>query len=444
MINITNNIEAKKVDDILINKYLIPELILIENAANAILNSLDLDKYNDIIVICGPGNNGADGLALARLLNMKNKNVKLICPYNKTIHYDICKKLQIKFIDKIENCDLIIDAIFGTGIDKKIDDPYKSIIEDVNKNRYKAKLISIDLVTKGLLKVDKLLMLSSFKEEVLNMNIEYEVLDIGVNKYAYTNASNKFLVDKQYIKSITKELNLFASKKDYGISTIVAKKGAAILACKASIKTGAGYTILLSDTDTLQKNMICNNEALNMELEYKIDKKNIAIGPNMGLDENNILYITENIDKDLIIDADLITILSKNKDIIKKLNENCIITPHIVEFCRLTGETLDSLISNPFDALKRFKNDFKGIVVLKGKNNIIYDGKNFYVVNIANSKMARAGMGDTLLGIISSYKAQGYSSLHACILGVYKQAEVGELLAKNNDVVTPTMLIDKL
>ncbi|VWL85509.1 bifunctional ADP-dependent NAD(P)H-hydrate dehydratase/NAD(P)H-hydrate epimerase [Oceanivirga miroungae] len=444
MINITNNEESKNIDNILINEYKIAEIILIENAANAILNSLDLDKYESFIIACGPGNNGADGLALARLLNMKNKEVKLICPYNKTIHYDICKNLNIEFIEKVEYTDIIIDALFGTGINDEIKSPYKEIIEDINNNRHKAKLISIDLITEGLDNVDEVLMLSSYKENMLYMDVKNRVLNIGVNKKYYKKASNKYIVDEDFIKSITKKISIFASKKDFGRNTIVAKKGAALLATRASIRCGAGYTTLLSDAVTLDKNLIINNEALNKEINYEIEEKVIAIGPNIGLEDENIEFIEKNLEKDLIIDADMITVLSKHKEYIPLLNENTILTPHYVEFCRLTGDSLDSLVSNPFEALKRFKTHFKGVVVLKGKNNIIYDGNNFYVVNLGNSKMAKAGMGDTLLGMISSYKAQGYSSLNASIIATYKQAKVGKELSEKHESISASMIIDNL
>lgn len=444
MINITNREESKKIDEFLISKYEIPETVLIENSANSILNNIYIEKYNNYIVVCGPGNNGADGLALARLLNMKNKNVKIICPYNNNINYNICKNLNLEFINEVEHTDVIIDAIFGTGLTKKIENPYKKIINDINSNKNYQKLISIDLITEGLENVDEVLMLSTYKEEILYKDVKQKVLDIGINREYYKNSSNKFLVDEEYINKIIKKINIFHHKGNFGKNVIVAKKGAALLATRASIKSGAGYTILLSDADTINKNIIINNEALNEKIKYKINNDTIAIGPNIGVDNKNISFITENIDKNLILDADMLTVLANNKEYIKKLNNNTIITPHYVEFCRLTGENIDSLINNPFESLKRFKNDFKGIVVLKSKNNIIYDGKNFYIVNLGNSKMARAGMGDTLLGIISSYKAQGYNSLEACILGVYVQAKIGSKLSIDNNVVTPSMLIDNL
>ncbi|WP_197407680.1 ADP-dependent NAD(P)H-hydrate dehydratase, partial [Oceanivirga salmonicida] len=128
---------------------------------------------------------------------------------------------------------------------------------------------------------------------------------------------------------------------------------------------------------------------------------------------NNITkeIILKYIDKNLVLDADALTIIAQNKEMIELLNKECIISPHMLEFSRLTGENIESLTLSPFESLKRFKTHFKGIVLLKGKNNIIYDGKNYYIINIGNSKMSNAVMGDTLTGMIASNKAQGYSSL---------------------------------
>ncbi|WP_156286059.1 NAD(P)H-hydrate epimerase [Oceanivirga salmonicida] len=444
MINITNNEESKRIDDILINDYKIPENILMENAARSILEKLDLENNKSFLIIAGPGNNGGDGLALARLLHMKNKKVKIICSENKTIHYEICKNIGIPFITDLEPSDILIDAIFGVGIIGEVSEPYKSLIENINRNKSKfSKIISIDLPSPKL-KTDKVLMLSSYKEQLLYKDIEVELCNIGVNPTLFKNVSNKFLVDKDYIESILIKKNVFSNKGDFGKVGIYAKNGAALLSVKASIRSGAGYTFLLSDAVTINGNLIYNPECINKKIENDIQCDVYAIGPSFGVNNITKEIILKYIDKNLVLDADALTIIAQNKEMIKLLNKECIISPHMLEFSRLTGENIESLTLSPFESLKRFKTHFKGIVLLKGKNNIIYDGKNYYIINIGNSKMANAGMGDTLTGMIASYKAQGYSSLNATILAVYKQAELGMRLSNKYEVINPTTLLNEM
>lgn len=442
MINITNNLESKEIDNILINDYGYTEEILIQMAANNLFNVIDKTKQKYLILV-GPGNNGADGLALAILLHSIGKKVYIWCLKNQSIYYTICKNLKLEFIDEIKNIDIVIDALFGIGVQGKISDEYQNIIDIINSNKENGyKIISIDMVSSNL-QADLVYMLSSYKEALLYSNLEVKLCKIGVNPSIYSKSSNKFLIDKEDIKKIKKEKNIFSNKSDFGRVKIYAKKGAALLATLASKKCGAGYTYLVSDEITKNANLIANPECINSDCDKGIDA--VVIGPNNGVDFDYKSIILANLDKNIVIDADALTYLSINKEVLNILNEKCVLTPHPLEFARLCGGSLDKILDDPFKMLEKFynKTKFKGTIVYKSKNNIITDGNKFYVVNIGNSKMANAGMGDLLTGMIASYLAQGYECVNACIYATYKQAETAMKL-NYKDVINPTDIIKEI
>lgn len=438
MINITNNKESKKIDDILIKNLGFNENILIQKASQALFEKIDKTK-NTYLIVVGPGNNGADGLALAVLLKSINKDVKILCKNNNSVYYNIAKKSNIEFVEDIVECDILIDAIFGVGIQGEIIGYYKELIDKINKNK-NYEIISIDLPS-GNINSDLVLMLSSFKEEMLNSTIPCKVCTIGIDPKTYKKASTKYLVDEEYITSIFRHKNIFSNKSDFGRVKIYAKQGAAILASLASVKCGSGYTYLVTDENTKIANLIKNPECINDETEKATV---IALGPNNGINYDYEKIIMSNLDKKIVIDADALTYLSQNKHLIEKLPKETVLTPHPLEFARISGFSIEEVLNYPFKVLKAFTAHFKGVIILKGKNNIIYNGKFFYVVNIGNSKMANAGMGDLLTGMIASYLAQGYDNTSATIYASYKQAKIGKKLSKTKETVNPMDIINNL
>lgn len=441
---ITNNIESKRIDKILIDNYNFNIDILMENAARSIVEKLLVEPYNSYLIVAGIGNNGGDGLAIARHLKMHNKKVKILCKENNTIQFKIAKSIGLEFVDKIEEVDVIIDAIFGVGFVGELDEYYEKIVNDINETN--SKVYSIDVVTKGI-KADKVFMLSSYKEEMLNFEGEYIICDIGVSKDIYSDVSNKFIVDEEYINKIKPIRKKFSSKIDYGKVYIFAKKGASILSASASIKSGSGYTYLISDEDSIKANLIHNPECINYNINsnYVIEENGvIAIGPANGISEETKSNIINNLDKKMVIDADALSILAKRPDILKKLNENTVLTPHYGEIARILSENVDSLVRDPFNALIKLKIDFRGVVLLKGKNTIIYDGNNFYIINIGTSKMANAGMGDTLTGMIASYIAQGLTVLNATIYAAYRHSKIASIIGEKKEIVNPRDILKEM
>lgn len=363
---------------------------------------------------------------------VNNTEIKLIDKYmlsNSDIIRHIVDKLKKYII--LNNVNKIIYEKKYTIIFENIKREFKNIIYEVGDK-------NIFIINQKQIHI----MIGVFKEDALFEDIEYKVIKLrDVDKAFIEENTDKYIVDDEFIESIKKKRNIFSHKGDFGKVSIYAYKGAGILASSASIKCGSGYTILLSDAETRLANLIKNPECLNYEVEYSHEKDVILLGPNFKNEKYLEKIINDNLEGKMLLDAEAINFLSKNKKIIKKLGKNVILTPHLVEFSRISDFKVDRLFRYPFDCLKSFKIDFRGVILLKGKNTIIYDGNKYYIINIADSRMANAGMGDLLAGMIASYMAQKYSTLNATIYGAYRHSKLASEIAKKKDIVNASDII---
>ena len=467
----------------------IKSIDLMERASKAcvdwIINKFD-NKYN-FKIFCGLGNNGGDGLVIARLLKAENYNIEVF----KINYSDKCtrdflsneKRLrkikEIKFVDVYKNDDLkkidinpnsiIIDAIFGSGLSKPIDGFVADVVYFVNKSN--SIKISIDIPS-GLFCEDNS---NNNFENILKANItltfefpklsfmfpensqyigEFEILPIGLNSEFIANSETmKHFIIKEDVKSILKARNKFSHKGNFGHAFLVAgsigRIGAAVLASKACLKTGAGLLtthvpkcgcqILQTILPEAMIDIDENEEIISSFID--ISKYSaVGIGPGIGTQketQNALKLMIQNSCWQMIFDADAINIISENKTWLSFLPKNSIFTPHPKEFERLCGKSI-----NEIDRLEKqleFSRKYSAFVVLKGAHTSIScpDG-NIYFNSTGNPGMATAGSGDVLTGIILSLLVQGYSSKHACILGVYIHGLAGDLAA---DVIGQESLI---
>lgn len=427
-------------------------------------------------IFCGKGNNGGDGLAIARLLSGKKFNVKVFLLKAESYSIDnlqnqkLLKDLGIKISfftihDKIDidNKSVIIDAIFGTGFNKKLDDDWQNIFLQIQKSK-PYKIISIDLPSGFLsdfamqenfpcIKADLVLTFEIPKLALLfpssqNYLKDFTILTIDLDKdirEAYS--SNYFYVDQLMVKNILKPISKFSHKGNFGHTLIIGgsygKIGAPILSAKAALKTGSGlvsvyvpkcgYNIVQS---TLIEVMCITDKAENdiTEIPDLSLYNSVAIGMGIGQNtetENAILYCFKNIpNKNFVIDADALNILSKQKNPFAIIPKESILTPHPKELERLIGKW-----NNDFEKIEKVKEIAKQYqinIITKGAYtaSVLSTGE-CYFNSTGNWGMATAGSGDTLSGILASLLGQGYSSHEACILGVYLHGLAGDLAIKN-------------
>lgn len=480
MLKILNAEQIRNADAYTIQHEPISSLDLMERAATQVSQWLinKLLIHQKVAIVCGMGNNGGDGLIVARQLKeygFENIDVFVVKhtdnPSNDfSANYERLKQINniqiieitdIYSIENFEHYDCIVDAILGSGLNKPIQGLIKDIVLEINKT--KAIVVSIDIPT-GLFAEDnsgndlqsiinadftltfELPKLSFLLPEFEFIVGEWIVLPIWLHK-DIINATETFnyFVQKNDISSILRKRPKHSHKGNYGHALLLAgskgKMGAAVLSAKACLKSGVGllttyipqcgYDIMQT---SLPEAMCLTSENINhLENTPTITIYNaIGIGPGIGTESE-----TQNILKNLIqlstvplvIDADAINILSENKTWLSFLPAKSILTPHPKEFERLVGKC-----SNTFERIQKgreFARKFNVYLVLKGAYTAIItpDNKCFFN-STGNPGMATAGSGDVLTGILLSLLAQGYSSFKTCLLGVYLHGLSGDKAAE--------------
>lgn len=446
-------------------------------------------KHRRVVLFCGIGNNGGDGLAVARMLYLKGFDVDVFVNDPKGKFSDDASVnlrrlrdisgISIRRLDQVKEYSfdegtIIIDALFGTGLSRPLDGEWKMIVERLNEKRNIK--ISIDIPS-GLpadgmfdgdfivLEADYTLSFQCWKRGFLHPETgKYTgrviILDIGLSKeYLETTGSDYFVIDGDFVGSIFRPRNEFAHKGNYGKAVIIGgsygKMGAAVLATKSALKTGAGLTFTLAPKCGYEILQTSCPEAMFMEGgdEYinhfdLDDGMTIGVGPGLGTHEDtgkaflNFLKKTSN---SLVLDADALNIISEDKSNLGLLPKGSIITPHPKEFERLFGKTRNSFERS--DLAREKARELNIHIVLKDHHTqvITPNGRVFYNIT-GNAGLAKGGSGDVLTGILTSLLAKGYSEEHACILGVWLHGKAADFAAEKHskESMLHTDVIDEL
>jgi NAD(P)H-hydrate epimerase len=457
----------------------IKSIELMERAANACVNWLieRIEKNNSFAVFCGPGNNGGDGLAIARLLYeygfesrvfyLESERYSEDFSMNKNRLKDY-KEISVSSINndlelaEIYENEIIIDALFGSGLSKPLEGIAAKTIKYLNQ--INCMKIAIDIPS-GLF-ADKTS--RSFKSEIFQADYtlsfqfpklaffmpendtfvgNWQVLDIGLSaEFIQKTETPFYLIESKSASELIRKRPKFAHKGSFGHGLLIAgstgKIGAAVLAGKSALRTGAGLitvhhpksglTIIPIAVPELMSS-IDENENVYSKNPTLFNYNAIAIGPGLGTSkesQNALKLLIQESAVPLVIDADALNILSENKTWLSFFPKNSILTPHIKEFERLAGKA-----KNDFDRLDKqisFSKKYQVYIVLKGAHTSIStpDGKVFFNTS-GNPGMATGGSGDVLTGILLGLKAQNYTSLHAAIFGVFLHGLAGDFAADN-------------
>ena len=481
---------CSNIDKQTIDEYNMPGIILMENAAEQIFINIRT-LGNRYIIFCGNGNNGADGLAIGRKLIFDNKDVLFILlkpRKNPTeefqVNFNILKSLKVNMmiiddIDKldeiqhlIEDFPIVIDSIFGIGLDRKLNDFYFKIIDIINNSN--KKIIAVD-VPSGL-DADSGRPLGSavkahitYTVEVIKKGfIEYsaleylgdlKVIQIGIpENVKQANNENIYALSRESYRNKLIKRKIYGHKGNYGRAVLVAGSigclGAARLATESCIRSGAGLTTLITSSEgrkllsgSLVEGMLATFED-NEKVKYLLSKADaVAFGPGIKEDEESMKLLEEIIidsPSSIIIDAGGINLLSKNKKCLCSVKDKVILTPHPGEMARLIGKDISYVEKNRIECSRAFAKQYKCIVLLKGYNTVVTDGKNVFINKTGNSKMASGGMGDTLTGIITALVAQGYSNMDATLLGAYIHGLAAEYSARDRYSIIARELIESI
>ncbi|MCL6261357.1 NAD(P)H-hydrate dehydratase [Aquiflexum sp. TKW24L] len=439
---------------------------LMEKAATSFLNWFLLE-YKDhgkrVFIFCGPGNNGGDGLAIARLLQTEGFLVTVVTfedPLNCSHDYKInFNKLPIgirvigygEFDVNLVDDNICIDAIFGVGIKRPLSGKYLETVNSLNQTR--AVKISIDMPS-GI-PSDGVFLGDAFKADItctfqfpkLGLlapeHAEYtgdiKILDIGIpSAFLESFGQKKYFVQKEDIKPLHKYSHRFSHKGDFGRILLVGgskgKMGAILLSAKAALRSGSGLVNVFAPSDERMVLQVGAPEVMVAQENVIHDLAQfdaIGIGPGWGLEIelDDFRKFLTSYNSPIVIDADGLNLLSKNKCLLEHLPPNSILTPHLKEFERLVGPSRDHLerLQKALD----FSFKFGIFLVLKGAFTSIScpDGSQYFNSS-GNKYMATAGAGDVLTGMITSFLGQGYEPLNAAICAVYHHGLAGDLAAK--------------
>jgi NAD(P)H-hydrate epimerase len=475
---ILNAGQIREWDQFTIEHEPVSSIDLMERAAAECVRWIEenINSNSPFIIFCGKGNNGGDGLGVARMLSQHEYPVCIyILEFGHLGTEDFQINLErlhrhptieVKFIQSEEHFpsfqknETIIDALFGSGLNRPLEGVTAKLVEHINNSG--CKIIAIDVPSglpvdqsaKGnaIIKANDTL---SFQVHKLSFlfpeNAPFigntHILDIGLHADFYNSLETNYeLIDKEIISRIYKPRNDFAHKGNFGHALIMAgsygKMGAAILCVRSCLRSGAGLTTChvpkcgyeIMQTAAPEAMVITDfNSSIITKTEEDLTRFNcIGIGPGIGTASETKKLLNEVFTmykKPVVLDADALNIISSDEKLLKKIPSNSILTPHPKEFERLFGKA-----KNDFDRLQLAQKNAKELnatIVLKGHHSsIITPGGKVYFNNTGNAGMAKGGSGDILTGIITALVCQYEGTMEAAILGLYLHGLAGDLAAE--------------
>ena len=473
--------QIKELDKFTIENEPVASIDLMERAAKAIVRVLreEWDNRTPFVVFAGPGNNGGDALAVARLMAeagykvtafLFNVNGKLSddCATNKQKAME-CKRIKA-FTEVVVDFDppeltaetVVIDGLFGAGLNKTLSGGFASLVKYINQSP--AKVVSIDLpsglmtednthnVKAHIVRADLTLTLQQkklamFFEDNQQFLGALRVLDIRLNPEFIAQTDTKYQVlEEADVRSRMLKRGDFVSKRLMGHALIVAGSygmaGAAVLAGRACMRSGVGKLTVCTPRRNYDVMQISLPEAIlstgkeDYFFTEPLDTEHydaVGMGPGLGQHEDTAIALISQIRRTqcpMVIDADALNILASHKAWMQQLPQNLILTPHVGEFDRLGNRGSEGDYDRLSKALDLAQH-LQAYILLKGHFSALClpSGK-VYFNPTGNAGMATAGSGDVLTGIITGLLARGYNREDACIVGMYLHGLAGDLAAK--------------
>lgn len=486
----TVNSEGMKfIDEYTVNTVKIPAIVLMERAALETVNIMKtrLRKEDRILIICGPGNNGGDGVAAGRILYLQGYHVALlfICKESggssqMQLQTEIAKNLGIPVENnyKPDEYNIIIDAIFGVGLSRPVEGSYEAVINEINRS--KSIVYAVDIpsgissdtgkIMNTAVRADYTITFGFMKQGLLlypgaEYAGEITVADIGFPGTVLQRVQpDTFYYDTEDLTMLPARLP-YSNKGTYGRVLVIAgsrgMSGAACLSARAAYRTGAGLVKVLTSSDNRNILQTIVPEALfaaydsdgrseqecMAEINASIQWASvIVIGPGLGRTkamEELLTLVLKHSSVPILIDADALNILAEgfSRDglsspgdrlnrLALSLPAGTILTPHLKELSRITGTSVADITDNIIDTARQCSYNNKLIYVMKDARTIVAGDGKLYINRSGNNGMATGGSGDVLTGIIAALIAQGLQSYEASCLGVYLHGLAGDMAAK--------------
>lgn len=468
--------QTRKVDQYTIENEPIKSIDLMERASKAFVEKfkeLVRDGQHRISIFCGVGNNGGDGLAIARLLKKEghhvhvytigklekasadfSANFKRLPKSIDTLHIDSEKDFPL-----VSDHEIIIDGLFGSGLSRPVEGIYAQLIDHLNSSQ--AEIISIDIASglfsdqqtigKSIIQPNHTIScqvpkLAFFQPSLAQYVGDWHIVDIGLRQEFINGLSSPFCVTTtEEAAGLLPQRPKFSHKGDAGRMLLVAgskgKMGACVLASKAAFRAGVGLLTVHSPAcgqDILQSSipeaMVLDDpdQKVISKIDFPENTNCISIGPGIGTDSKTakgLHQLLTSAKRPMVLDADALNILSENKDWLKLIPKESILTPHPGEFKRLVGQWTDDF--QRLELLIEFCKKYQLNIVLKGAFSAVCSSSgNIFFNPTGNPGMATAGSGDVLTGIIGALVAQGLEPFNALRLGVYLHGLSGDLAKK--------------
>ena len=475
---ILNPSQLKYVDEQTIAKQAISSWDLMQRASATVVAAL-LEDYPDVLekqvyILCGKGNNGGDGLAIAGLLKALGAAVEVYLvdaeqysPDNvknqEKLGDESIRKFNLEDRIHFEGDSMILDCLFGYGLNTALSSDWRSIIDQINTAS--AVRISVDMpsglscethiaVDSPIVKADKVY---TFQVPKLNLLLpeygkfskSFRILDIGLDADAMDEQeTNMHYLPADSVRSLVPVRSKFSHKGTFGHALLIGgsygKMGAVLLASKAALRTGCGLVSVgiphcgtnIIQTAFPEAMVFADTAELTLrDFNFPTDLTAIGMGVGMGTDELTIrgfaIYL-QSLAEDvrLVLDADALNILAQQESLLQALPENTILSPHPKELSRLIGAW-----DNDYEKLSKakfFATEHQVYLIIKGANSVsVCPNGNLYFNSTGNPGMATGGTGDVLTGILTSLRAQGLSAKDAAVLGIYLHGLAGDLAVKD-------------
>ena len=466
-----NAAQMKAADQYTIQKLEVPSLELMEHAAQACVQVLEDEKVDlsHVCVVCGSGNNGGDGFAIARILQNNRYSVETFCVGNPE-HYTEETQEQMHRLQECggkitygmpqeDSYSVVIDAVFGVGLSRKVEGRYRQVIEQMNRMR--GTKFAVDIPS-GLSATTGCILGCAFKADY---TVTFQLKKIGLELSQGRTMAGRVIVpdigistdsiceDQEIVRTAGKDIYRKmlpdrpedSNKGTYGRLLVIAGSkgmaGAAYLNAHAAYMTGAGLVRIYTSSDNreilqtlLPEAIITTYEKYNKEelLSLLTWANSVCIGSGLGmsrLSEKILKTVIEYVKGPCLIDADGLNLLAENKNYLNQMAERrFVITPHMKEMSRLTGISVEELKADRIQILKDFISRYRITCVLKDSRTLIASEEKGIRMNLTgNSAMAKAGSGDVLAGVISGWMVQGKEAEDAAELGTYINGLSGDL-----------------
>ena len=468
MIYLPTGEQMRRADLYTIEEIGVPSMVLMERAALEVVRCMEEEQlvFRKVLVICGSGNNGGDGYAIARLLHLKGHDVTIFFAGNSQKRSEenaqqakIAAHYEIPVITNLgtEEYSVIIDALFGTGLKREVTGHYREVLCSVNQMA--GKKVAVDLPSgihdttgarMGIAFCADLTVAIAFPKRGLFLQegnvCAGKILtgDIGISSETFSEGTVTFGYEKQDLFLGFPKRKKNSHKGSYGKVLMIAgskgMSGAAYLSAKAAYAVGAGLVQIYTHEENrvilqqlLPEAIITTYDTFDSEQLEKLIQWADLIGIGCGLGKSDtaervMQYTLERALVPCVVDADGINILSKHMEWIEETNAMIVLTPHMKEMSRMLQCSVKELIEQRMEKLHAFVERYKVVCVLKDARTLVAkEHQNTYLNLSGNAAMAKAGSGDVLAGVIVGILAQQCEPYTSACLGVFLHGLAGDM-----------------